>query len=153
MPPRTSRPLLVPLPPLPLLLLLLLLSVRVCQCAVEFHSAAGQHRSGLLAVTPLQTIPAGPTMARRAHCLALCVRRSDCASFNYGQLPGATVGCQLLGKALCESGGGYNDLQNRDAGVQYFDVYRAVAIGSAEVSGGDGAQWLTTFDWGLDTRS
>ena len=90
-------------------------------------------------------------MARRAHCLAQCVRRSDCASFNYGQLSDTTTGCQLLGEVLCLSGGGYNDLQNRDAGGQYFDVYRAAAVGSAEVSGGGGAQWPTRFDWGLDT--
>ncbi|KAF0308755.1 hypothetical protein FJT64_020072 [Amphibalanus amphitrite] len=114
------------------LALLALALARTGRCAVESHSAAGLHRSGLLPLTPLQTVPAGPTLARRAHCLARCVRRDDCVSFNYGQLPDGTAGCQLLGRALCEAGGGFNELQ-RDAGVNYFDVYRDQNVGAQEV--------------------
>ena len=104
MPPRLLAPLLAPL-------LVLLVLVPSGRCAVELHSAAGQHRAGLLALTPLQTVPAGPTMARRAHCLARCARLADCVSFNYGQLPDGITGCQLLGEALCRSGGGFSELR------------------------------------------
>ena len=137
MPPWTSARL-----PLPVPVLLLLFSGGV-RCAVEVHTAAGQHRDGLLALSPLQTIAAGPTMARRAHCLARCSRLAECVSFNYGLLPSGITGCQLLSATLCQSGGGFSELQ-RDAGVRYFDVYRA-ATGSSEVSpSGDRCCWDTT---------
>ncbi|XP_043246100.1 antigen WC1.1-like [Amphibalanus amphitrite] len=127
MSPETVRPRLL------VAVLALVLMLQDGRCAVESHSAAGLHRSGLLPLTPLQTVPAGPTLARRAHCLARCVRRADCVSFNYGQLPDGTAGCQLLGKALCQAGGGFSELQ-RDAGVNYFDVYRGSTVGAAEMA-------------------
>ena len=127
-------------PPPPLLLVMVLVLVLVLPsgwCAVEHHSAAGLHRAGLLALTPLQTIPAGPTMARRAHCLARCVRHASCASFSYGQLPDGASGCQLLGEALCATGadGAYHELQSADA--NYYDVYRHQTFGAQEVRNSD----------------
>ena len=121
-------------PAAPLLVLVLL---RGCWGAVELHSAAGQHRSGLLPLTPLVTVPEGPAMARRAHCLARCVRRTDRVSFNYGRLPDGSGGCQLLGGALCQAGGAFSTLQ-RDEGAHYFDLYRGEAVGSREVRGQTG---------------